>query len=92
MAASSVLAFWAVALLLIVAPGADWAFTIWVGLRGRSVVPAVSGLVIGYLLMTVVVAAGVGAFVAGCLHRCPRLHSGSPGTLKAFGPPMEVQT
>ncbi len=65
MAASSVLAFWAVAFLLIVAPGADWAFTIGVGLKGRSVVPAVSGLVIGYLLMTVVVAAGVGAFVAG---------------------------
>ena len=59
------LAFWAVAFLLIVAPGADWAFSIGVSLRGHSVVPAVGGLVVGYLLMTVVVAAGVGAFVGG---------------------------
>jgi threonine/homoserine/homoserine lactone efflux protein len=65
LAVSSVLAFWAVAFLLIVVPGADWAFTIGVGLGGRSVVPAVGGLVVGYLMMTVVVAAGVGAFVAG---------------------------
>jgi len=65
MAASSVLAFWAVALLLIVVPGADWAFTISAGLRGRSVVPAVGGLVAGYAAVTAVVAAGVGAVVAG---------------------------
>ncbi|MDR8413218.1 LysE family translocator [Nonomuraea sp. 3-1Str] len=65
MAASSVLAFWAVALLLIVVPGADWAFTIGAGLRGRSVGPAVGGLVVGYAAITVVVAAGVGALVAG---------------------------
>lgn len=65
MAASSVLAFWAVALLLIVVPGADWAFTIGVALRGRLVAPAVGGLVVGYAAMTLVVAAGVGALVAG---------------------------
>lgn len=65
MAASSVLAFWAVALLLIVMPGADWAFTINAGLRGRSVYPAVSGLVVGYAAVTLVVAAGIGALVAG---------------------------
>jgi threonine/homoserine/homoserine lactone efflux protein len=65
MAASSVLAFWMVALLLIVVPGADWAFTISAGMRGRSVCPAVSGLVVGYAVVTLVVAAGVGALVAG---------------------------
>jgi threonine/homoserine/homoserine lactone efflux protein len=65
MAASSVLAFWAVALLLIVVPGADWAFTIGAALRGRLVAPAVGGLVVGYTAMTLVVAAGVGALVAG---------------------------
>lgn len=65
MAVGSVLAFWAVALLLIVVPGADWAFTIGAGLRGRSVYPAVSGLVAGYAVVTLVVAAGVGALVAG---------------------------
>jgi len=62
---SAVLAFWVVALLLIVVPGADWAFTIGTGLRGRSVVPAVGGLVLGYAAVTLVVAAGVGAVVAG---------------------------
>jgi threonine/homoserine/homoserine lactone efflux protein len=64
-AAGSVLAFWLVALLLIVVPGADWAFTISAGLRGHSVVPAVGGLVAGYAAVTAVVAAGVGALVAG---------------------------
>jgi threonine/homoserine/homoserine lactone efflux protein len=65
MAASSIFAFWVVALLLIVVPGADWAFTISAGLRGHSVLPAVSGLVIGYAAVTIVVAAGVGGLVAG---------------------------
>jgi threonine/homoserine/homoserine lactone efflux protein len=65
MAAGSVLAFWLVALLLIAVPGADWAFTIGAGLRGRSILPAVGGLVIGYAAGTAVVAAGVGALVAG---------------------------
>ena len=64
MAASSVAAFWAVAMLLIIVPGADWAFTISAGLRGHSAVPAVSGLVLGYAGLTGVVAAGVGALVA----------------------------
>jgi threonine/homoserine/homoserine lactone efflux protein len=64
MAASSVLAFWAVALLLIVVPGPDWAFVLGSGLRGRSAVPAVGGLVLGYGAITVVVAAGVGTLVA----------------------------
>lgn len=72
MAASSVAAFWVVAFLLIIVPGADWAFTISAGLRGGSAVPAVSGLVAGYAAMTVVVAAGVGALVA----RSPALLTG----------------
>jgi threonine/homoserine/homoserine lactone efflux protein len=61
----AILAFWLVSLLLIVVPGADWAFTISAGLRARSVLPAVAGLVIGYAAVTAVVAAGVGALVAG---------------------------
>jgi threonine/homoserine/homoserine lactone efflux protein len=64
-AVGSVFAFWVVALLLIVVPGADWAFTIGAGLRGHSVVPAVGGLVAGYAAVTAIVAAGVGALVAG---------------------------
>lgn len=64
MAASSIAAFWAIAFLLIIVPGPDWAFTISAGLRGRSVLPAVGGIVLGYAAMTAVVAAGVGALVA----------------------------
>jgi threonine/homoserine/homoserine lactone efflux protein len=65
MAAGSVLAFWLIALLLIVVPGADWAFTISAVLRGHSVLAAIGGLVVGYAAVTAVVAAGVGALVAG---------------------------
>jgi threonine/homoserine/homoserine lactone efflux protein len=64
MALDPVLAFWAICLLLIIVPGADWAFIISAGLRSRSVVPAVGGLVLGYTGLTVVVAVGVGALVA----------------------------
>jgi threonine/homoserine/homoserine lactone efflux protein len=72
MAASSVVAFWAVALLLIIVPGADWAFVLGASLRARSVVPAVGGLVLGYAGITLVVAAGVGAIVG----RSPALLTG----------------
>src|SRR5215475_13014872 len=64
MAASSIAAFWAIAFLLVIVPGPDWAFTIGAGLLGRSVLPAVGGIVLGYAAMTVIVAAGVGALVA----------------------------
>jgi threonine/homoserine/homoserine lactone efflux protein len=63
MAAGSVVAFWAVAVLLIMIPGADWAFVLGASLRGRSVLPAVGGLVLGYAGITIVVAAGVGVIV-----------------------------
>lgn len=65
MSVGMVLAFWGVALALIVIPGPDWAFTLAAGMRERSVLPAVGGLMAGYILLTGVVAAGVGALVAG---------------------------
>jgi threonine/homoserine/homoserine lactone efflux protein len=58
------LAFWGVTFLLVVVPGPDWAFTLAAGARDRVVLPAVTGLVLGYALLTVLVAAGVGALVA----------------------------
>jgi threonine/homoserine/homoserine lactone efflux protein len=64
MAASSVAAFWVVAVLLIIVPGPDWAFTIGAGVRGGSVAAAVGGLAIGYAAISGVVAAGVGTLVA----------------------------
>lgn len=52
MAVSALTAFWAVSLLLVMVPGADWAYVIAAGLRDRSVVPAVGGLLAGYVLLT----------------------------------------
>jgi threonine/homoserine/homoserine lactone efflux protein len=57
MAISSIAAFWAVAALLIAVPGADWAYVIGTVLSGRPVIVAVSGIVIGYAGITIVVAA-----------------------------------
>ncbi|MFH8793474.1 LysE family translocator [Streptomyces sp. NPDC017941] len=64
MAVSSITAFWAVSVLLILVPGADWAYAISAGIRDRSVAPAVGGLLLGYVGLTAVVAAGVAAVVA----------------------------
>ncbi|MFI8850435.1 LysE family translocator [Streptomyces sp. 891-h] len=64
MAVSSIAAFFTVSFLLVLVPGADWAYTITAGLRDRSVVPAVGGLMLGYVGLTAVVVAGVAALVA----------------------------
>ncbi len=50
--------------MFVITPGVDWAYAISGGLQ-RSVVPAVSGLLLGHLLATLIVAAGVGALIAG---------------------------
>jgi threonine/homoserine/homoserine lactone efflux protein len=57
-------AFWAVSILFIITPGADWAYAISAGLKHRVVVPAVGGLLSGHLLATMIVAGGVGSLVA----------------------------
>lgn len=64
MAVSTAAAFWAVSFLFVITPGADWAYAIAAGLRYRTVMPAVGGLLTGHLVATVVVASGVAAVVA----------------------------
>ena len=64
MTLSVLAAFWAVSFLFVITPGADWAYAISAGLFGRVVMPAVAGLLIGHLVATLVVAAGVGGLVA----------------------------
>lgn len=59
------LGFWAVSAVFVVAPGSDWAYAISAGLRGRVALPAVGGMLAGHLAATVLVAAGVGALIAG---------------------------
>jgi len=57
--------FWAISAMLVLVPGADWAYVMAAGLRDRTVWPAVSGILLGYLGMTAVVATGVATVVAG---------------------------
>jgi threonine/homoserine/homoserine lactone efflux protein len=64
MATGALAAFWAVSFLLVLVPGADWAYAIAAGLRDQSVLPAVAGLLAGYAALTAVVAAGVAAVLA----------------------------
>lgn len=61
---ATVAAFLAVDLLLIFTPGADWAYAITAGLRDRSVVPAVAGLIAGYAGYTLLAVAGLVVIVA----------------------------
>lgn len=56
--------FWGVSFLLVLTPGADWAYAITAGLRNSSPLPAVLGMLSGHVLATLVVAAGVGVLVA----------------------------
>ncbi|MEW1756276.1 LysE family translocator [Streptomyces cyaneofuscatus] len=57
-------AFLAVDLLLVFTPGADWAYAISAGLRGRSVVPAVTGLIAGHAAYALVAVAGLAVILA----------------------------
>lgn len=64
MVVTAIAAFWAVSILFVVTPGADWAYAITAGMRQRTV-PAVAGMLTGHLVATVIVAAGVGAIITG---------------------------
>ncbi|MEU5415872.1 LysE family translocator [Streptomyces clavifer] len=64
METTTLAAFLAVDLLLVFTPGADWAFAISAGVRGRSVVPAVTGLIAGHAAYALVAVAGLAVIVA----------------------------
>jgi len=59
-----VFGFWGVAALLVCTPGADWAYAVTAGLGGRTLLPAIGGILFGYLVVVVAVAVGLGALVA----------------------------
>jgi threonine/homoserine/homoserine lactone efflux protein len=63
-ALSMLMAFWMVSFSLVMVPGADWAYAISAGMRDRAIAPAIAGLLSGYLMITLVVAAGIGALLA----------------------------
>ncbi|MFI2619293.1 LysE family translocator [Streptomyces sp. NPDC018584] len=64
MDATTLAAFVAVDLLLVFTPGADWAYAISAGLRDRSVVPAVAGLITGHAAYALLAVAGLAVIVA----------------------------
>ncbi|MET8885366.1 LysE family translocator [Streptomyces rubiginosohelvolus] len=61
---SAVTGFAAVALAMIAVPGPDWAYVLAAGTRNHVVWPVISGIAIGYALITAVVALGVGPLIA----------------------------
>jgi threonine/homoserine/homoserine lactone efflux protein len=79
------LTFWAVAVVLIVVPGPDWAFVLATGGRERTILPAVGGLMTGYCVLTAVVAAGVGPVVAGSASALTVLTAAGSGYLVLLG-------
>ncbi len=58
------ISFALVDLLLVLTPGADWAYAIAVGVKGERVVPAISGLAAGYLVQVALVVVGLGAVLS----------------------------
>ena len=64
MPVGTIAAFWGVSFLFVITPGADWAYAMAAGLRNRTVLPAVGGLLLGHLAATAAVAAGVAVMVA----------------------------
>ncbi|MEV1025096.1 LysE family translocator [Streptomyces sp. NPDC050264] len=61
---TTVAAFLAVDLLFVFTPGADWAYAITAGLRERSVIPAVAGLIAGHLAYALLAVVGLVVIVA----------------------------
>ena len=73
MAVTTLAAFWAVSVLFVLTPGADWAYAIAAGLRHRSVLPAVGGMLTGHLLATAFhpeVSGPLGTTPVGLMSRC----------------------
>jgi threonine/homoserine/homoserine lactone efflux protein len=64
MRSGAVATFLTIDVVLVLTPGPDWAYVIAVGLRDGIVVPAVAGLVVGYVALTVLVAGGLAVVIA----------------------------
>ncbi|MCD2443107.1 LysE family translocator [Agromyces sp. SYSU K20354] len=58
------LACWGMMTLMVLVPGPDWAYIIDAGMRDRTIVPSLGGILVGYLAAVAAVAVGVGAAVA----------------------------
>lgn len=85
MTLSVLAAFWAVSFMFVITPGVDWAYAICAGMRGRFVVPAVTGMLSGHLLATLIVAAGVGGLLVKIPHALTVLTLAGSGYLLWLG-------
>ena len=56
--------FAALDFLLVMTPGADWAFAITAGVRRDGMIAAIAGLLFGYMVQAALVATGLGAVLA----------------------------
>lgn len=56
-------AYWLVCILLVISPGADWAYVIGSSSHKTTLNYAIVGLLFGYLATTLLIASGVGAFM-----------------------------
>ncbi|PKZ42193.1 LysE family translocator [Kytococcus schroeteri] len=79
------LGFAAITSTLIAVPGPDWAYVLSASLRDRVVAPAVGGLALGYVLITAVVAVGVGPLLAEAPVVLLALTVGGAGYLVVLG-------
>ncbi len=78
-------AFLVVDLMLVMTPGADWAYAITAGVRDGRLVPAVAGLAGGYVVQAVLVVAGVGAVLPRARARCHSTTDRSCGSATPTG-------
>lgn len=85
METSVIMAFAALSLALIAVPGPDWAYIIAAGVRGRVVAPAVSGLLLGYVVITAVVVFGLGPIAGNAPILLVALTIGGAGYLIYLG-------
>ena len=58
------LACWGMMTLMVMVPGPDWAYIIDSGMRDRTIVPSLAGILVGYLAAVTAVAVGIGAAVS----------------------------
>ncbi len=60
---TALLGFWTVSFSLTCTPGLDWAYVMSAGIK-RQVLPALCGMLLGYLAVIVLVATGLGVMIA----------------------------
>lgn len=56
-------AYWLVCMLLVISPGADWAYIIGSSSHRKNLIYAIIGLLFGYLVTAILIASGIGAFM-----------------------------